>query len=69
MFVEVNQADKRYYKSDPIFKSFKYGRIRLLIGRLDSSDKIFRYETHGTNSFRNTTAEHTFEKGEYLITV
>ncbi len=70
MFVEVNQADKRFYKSDKIFKKFKYGRSRILIGRLDQNDKICRYETSGSGgNSRNGTTEHTFEKGEYLITV
>ena len=70
MFVEVNQADKRYYKSDPVFKSWKYARVRMLIARLDGDDKICKYETSGSGASRNTTAEHYFhKKGEYLITV
>ena len=72
MFVEVNLKDKRFYKSKYVakeLKNWKYAKSRVLIGRLNNSDEIYRYETCGTHSQRNTTIEHTFEPGEYLILV
>ena len=69
MFIELNQVDKRYYKSDPEYGSYKYARTRLIIGRLDSYDKVDRYEVSGSACIRNTTIEHVFEPGDYVMTI
>ena len=49
MFIEVNQADKRAYKSNKAFKSFEYGRVRMLVGRL-KGDEICGYEVNATSA-------------------
>jgi len=53
IFVEVNLKDKRFYKSKYVakeLKNWKYAKSRVLIGRLNNSDEIYRYETCGTHS-------------------
>ncbi len=70
IFVEVNQADGRYYKSDFSPFSHTYGRTRVLIAMLSKDDEPLKYITCGTSyNRRNTTIEHTFAPGDYLITV
>lgn len=69
MFIEVNNKDKRYYKSESFFKTFEYARVKVMVGRLNNNDELVRYEACGSTIRRNTTVEHTFEPGEYLITV
>ena len=60
MFIEVNQADKRYYKSHKAYKTFEYARARVVVGKLDGNDNVESYETCGTSCRRNTTLEHEF---------